>query len=64
MICSNYLGEACVSDACPQFLARTYPDFGYEYCSCDECDCYRGCEDCLLIDTKDCIDKRNTHKRK
>lgn len=29
---------------------KDYPKYGYKPCSCDECEYYKGCEDCYYND--------------
>ena len=31
-------------------LADEYPEYGYSYCSCEECGYYKGCKDCCSAD--------------
>ncbi|WP_418560222.1 hypothetical protein [Hominenteromicrobium sp.] len=54
--CKGYVGVACVDGSCPMANRDEYED----YCtpivnSCDECGCYKGCEDCALFGTEYCI---------
>lgn len=50
MRCSKYCGITCVNGTCPSALADEYPEYGYSYCSCEECGYYKGCEDCCFAD--------------
>lgn len=51
MRCPNYCGSTCADGTCPDALANYYPE--YEHCSCEECGCYEGCEDCYFTDECD-----------
>lgn len=46
MRCLEYTGLACVNGACPNALAKQYPEHGYNKCTCEECAYYKGCDDC------------------
>lgn len=53
--CRDYVGVACVDGTCPVALREEYE----ERCiptvkSCQDCFCYKGCEDCALKDTEYC----------
>ena len=50
MRCPDYCGVTCVNGQCPQALAYDYSEYGYEYCTCEECAYYKGCEDCCFVD--------------
>lgn len=54
MRCVNYVGLTCVNGGYTNALADTYPEYGYDYCTCDECGFYKGCTDCALRDTELC----------
>ena len=46
MRCPNYKDNFCMYGKCP----KDYPKYGYKPCSCDECEYYKGCEDCYYND--------------
>lgn len=54
MRCINYCGVTCVNGGCPNALANSYPEYGYEHVTCKECGYYRGCEDCAFYNTEVC----------
>lgn len=46
MRCPTYKGIFCMYGRCP----KEYPQYGHKPCSCDECEHYKGCEDCYFND--------------
>lgn len=48
MRCPNYTGVACVNGNCPNALADEFPEYGYQHLTCEECGCYKGCDDCCF----------------
>lgn len=53
--CENYVGAACVDGSCPLANREEYAERGMDVITnCDECPCYKGCDDCALSDMEDC----------
>lgn len=47
--CENYCGVACVDGSCPVANLEEYIERGYDLVKdCEECNYYKGCEDCCF----------------
>lgn len=56
--CSDYVGVSCVDGSCPIANSDEYEERCMDVIKkCDDCFCYKGCEDCALAGTKYCTDK-------
>lgn len=60
MRCKAYVGLACVDGTCPIANSEEYE----EYCipvvtRCEDCSCYKGCDDCALLGTEYCDKQEN-----
>ena len=48
-MCGDYVGVACVDGSCPIANQEKYAEHGIPVINgCDECNYYKGCEDCAL----------------
>ena len=56
MRCKRYVGVSCVGGSCPMALREEYEEYGIPVVkNCNECHCYKGCEDCALEGTEHCV---------
>lgn len=54
--CKRYVGVSCVNGSCPMALREEYEERCMDVInSCEDCPYYKGCEDCGLSGTPDCI---------
>ena len=45
--CKDYCGYSCTNGSCPKALYEEYSDRMGEPDDCENCYCFRGCEDCI-----------------
>ena len=64
--CPNYTGVTCINGSCPMALREEYEEYGIPITwSCDECNYYKGCDDCYFCGENGCeIDKKLTEFQK
>lgn len=53
--CKNYVGVSCVDGSCPRAIAEEHEEMAISKVTCEDCYCYRGCEDCALNGTEHCV---------
>ena len=53
--CTAYCGLSCVDGSCPIANRDEYAERGYDVPQdCNDCYCYKGCEDCAFDGTEYC----------
>lgn len=58
-VCERYVGEACIDGSCPIANREILEKHGIDTPKdCNDCWHYKGCDDCALFATKDCVSKR------
>lgn len=55
-VCSGYCGVVCVDGGCPKAYQDEYSERGYYVIrKCEDCNFYKGCEDCCFKNTDMCV---------
>lgn len=53
--CEDYVGLACIDGSCPIALSDEYEERCMDVIhKCEDCWFYKGCEDCMLVETENC----------